>query len=64
MNYTTHFGDIFNNFNQDYEYQIYTTADIYTVVRLEKTLSSGSIVVVSDSAIFKRNQINILQIPY
>jgi hypothetical protein len=62
--YPTHFGDVFSNFNQDYEYQIYTAADIYTVVKLEKTLTSGVIISTSDSAIFKRNQVNTLQINY
>lgn len=62
--YPTHFGYQFNNFNQNYEYTIITTADIYTRITLEKTSVTGSKTVTSDSAIFKRNQPNVLQINY
>lgn len=62
--YSTHFGDRFNNFNQNYEYSIYTAADIRTVVKLEKTLVTGATIISYDSAIFKRNQTNVLQINY
>lgn len=62
--YATHFGYVFNNFSQNYEYTIQTTADIYTKIKLVKTLASGAIITSVDSAIFRRNQNNILQVNY
>jgi hypothetical protein len=62
--YPTHFGYQFNFFNQNYEYTIITTAVIYTKITLEKTSVTGSKTVISDSAIFKRNQTNVFQINY
>ncbi|MBY0476364.1 MAG: hypothetical protein K2Q24_01870 [Chitinophagaceae bacterium] len=58
------FAYILNNFSQNYEYTIKTTADIYTRIKLVKTLASGTIITTYDSAIFRRNQNNILQINY
>ncbi|NCU04739.1 MAG: hypothetical protein GXC73_12205 [Chitinophagaceae bacterium] len=62
--YPTNFGYQFNNFNLNYEYTIITTADIYTRITLEKTSMTGSKIIISDSAIFRRNQTNNLQINY
>ncbi len=62
--YPTNFADRFNNFNLNYEYSIHTSADIYTIVKLEKKLSNGSSIITYDSAIFKRDQQNELQIAY
>lgn len=62
--YPTGFGYQFNNFNLNYEYTIITAADIYTRVILEKTSNTGAKIIITDSAVFKRNQTNTLQINY
>lgn len=62
--YPTGFGYQFQNFNSNYEYTIITSADIYTRITMEKTLLSGSKIIISDSAIFKRNQSNLLETGY
>lgn len=62
--YATRIIDQFTNFSSDYEYVIKTSADIYTKIKLVKTLSSGSIITTYDSAIFKRDQLNSIQLFY
>mgnify|MGYP000895099041 CR=1 FL=1 len=62
--YPTRFGDMFNNMPQNFEYTIQTTADIYTKIKLVKRLVSGTTITTYDSAIFKRNQQNSIQLFY
>lgn len=62
--YPGYFGDLFNNFSLNHEYKILTTADLYTKVTLFKTLKSGSTIITYDSAIFRKNQTNVLQVFY
>jgi hypothetical protein len=62
--YPTRFGDLFNNMPQNVEYTIQTSADIYTKIKLVKRLVSGTTITTYDSAIFKQNQQNSIQLFY